>query len=151
MPDVGGTTAAAPVFWLAVGGVGAACFASRWLVQAWASRRARRSVVPPSFWVISIAGSLLLTLYFSLGRRDLVGVLSNALPLLVGGYNLALSIQREAAAQPRALLSTCPQGNPPDATEPSASVCGRRSGAPWRRRGALECRARLRRRPQGTF
>ena len=36
--------------WLAVGLIGQGLFASRFLVQWWASERARRSVVPVMFW-----------------------------------------------------------------------------------------------------
>jgi lipid-A-disaccharide synthase-like uncharacterized protein len=46
--------------WTVLGGIGAACFFSRFLVQWLASERAGRSVSPHSFWWLSLAGSLLL-------------------------------------------------------------------------------------------
>ncbi len=73
--------------WKVVGLLGALLFGCRWLVQAAASRQAGRSIVPPSFWVISIAGSLLQLLYFSVYRVDSVGILATLPPFLVSAYN----------------------------------------------------------------
>jgi len=47
----------------AAGWVGQTCFFSRFLVQWWASERARRPVVPRSFWWLSIAGAALVSVY----------------------------------------------------------------------------------------
>ena len=49
--------------WVAFGLVGNALFFSRFLVQWVASERARDSVVPVSFWWLSIAGSVVLLIY----------------------------------------------------------------------------------------
>lgn len=46
-------------FWLAVGVIGQALFAARFLVQWLATERQRRSVVPPSFWYLSLVASTL--------------------------------------------------------------------------------------------
>ena len=48
---------------LTAGWIGQACFFARFLVQWLASERARRPVVPPAFWQLSLAGSLLATAY----------------------------------------------------------------------------------------
>ena len=81
--------------WRVLGLAGAALFATRWLVQLIASRRARRSVVPPMFWVLSALGSTLLVLYFTAGpHADLVGRLGNALPLATALYNLGLLVKQ---------------------------------------------------------
>ena len=72
---------------LVFGLLGAALFGCRWLVQAAASRRAGRSVVPPVFWVISITGSLMQLLYFTFYRVDSVGIINTLPPFLVSGYN----------------------------------------------------------------
>ena len=64
----------------AVGWLGQGCFVLRMLVQWGASERAKKSVVPPAFWWISLAGTLFLLVY-QLHRRDpvfLIGVLVNA-------------------------------------------------------------------------
>jgi len=73
--------------WKVVGLTGALLFGCRWLVQALASRQAGRSIVPPSFWLISIAGSLMQLMYFTFYRLDSVGILSTLPPFLVSAYN----------------------------------------------------------------
>jgi lipid-A-disaccharide synthase-like uncharacterized protein len=77
--------------WKLLGFAGTGLFAARWAIQYLASRRARRSVVPRAFWLVSLAGSATLLVYFSLGpNRDAVGVLGNLFPAAVAGYNLLL-------------------------------------------------------------
>jgi len=56
-------------FWIAVGLVGNAAFALRFIVQWIASERAKRSVVPLSFWYLSLVGAAILLLY-AIHRRD---------------------------------------------------------------------------------
>lgn len=76
--------------WKLIGYLGVALFAGRWFVQLVASRRAGRSVMPELFWYMSISGSVLLLAYFTFGKNDSVGVLSNLLPFTVALYNLYL-------------------------------------------------------------
>ncbi len=57
--------------WLAVGVVGQALFAARFLVQWLATERQRRSVIPLSFWYLSLAASVLQSTAF-LQRREWV-------------------------------------------------------------------------------
>ncbi len=78
--------------WKLVGYLGVALFAGRWFVQLAASRRLRRPVVPQLFWIMSAAGSVLLLAYFTFGKNDSVGILSNLFPLFVALYNLRLSL-----------------------------------------------------------
>ena len=47
----------------AAGWIGQACFFARFFLQWLASERARRSVVPRAFWWLSLAGSVLMSLY----------------------------------------------------------------------------------------
>ena len=49
--------------WYVVGFVGQAFFFSRFLVQWLASERARRSVIPVSFWYLSLLGGVTLFVY----------------------------------------------------------------------------------------
>lgn len=80
--------------WKLIGYVGALMFASRWLVQFMASRRAGRPVIPRLFWYMSIVGSLLVLAYFSLSnKRDSVGFLQNLFPAFTAGYSLWLDIR----------------------------------------------------------
>jgi len=82
--------------WLAFGLVGNALFFSRFLVQWIASERARDSVVPVSFWWLSIAGSLVLLIY-AVHLGNPVFVLAYLPNALVYGRNLVL-IRRHAPA-----------------------------------------------------
>jgi len=79
--------------WKLVGFLGALMFAGRWLVQAWATRRAGRPTIPRSFWIISLSGSAMVTSYFIWGKNDSVGILTNLLPASVAFYNLVMDIK----------------------------------------------------------
>jgi lipid-A-disaccharide synthase-like uncharacterized protein len=76
--------------WKLVGYLGVGLFAGRWFVQLYYSRKLRRPVVPTVFWLMSISGSLLLLAYFTFGKNDSVGILSNLFPAGIAGYNLYL-------------------------------------------------------------
>src|SRR5947207_15789918 len=58
-----------------LGLIGTATFSWRFLVQWWASERQGESVIPVSFWYCSIAGSIIMFLYFFF-RRVPVGMQS---------------------------------------------------------------------------
>ena len=75
--------------WLAVGLLGQGLFASRFLVQWWASEKARRSVVPVMFWYFSIGGGVILLAY-SIYKMDPVFILGQGLGLVVYLRNLYL-------------------------------------------------------------
>jgi len=86
--------------WLVVGFAGPVAFSSRFLVQWLASERSRRSVVPNSFWWLSLLGGVLLLVY-ALARRDPVFVLGQSAGVLVYTRNLVLvrRERREGAGQ----------------------------------------------------
>jgi len=75
--------------WIILGFVGQAVFSLRFLVQWIESERAGRSVVPDSFWYLSIVGSMLLLAY-ALWRRDVVFTLGQSMGFVVYARNLAL-------------------------------------------------------------
>lgn len=79
--------------WKLIGYAGVAIFAGRWFVQLAASHMAKRSTVPRLFWYMSLTGSVLLLAYFTFGKNDSVGVLSNLFPSFVAGYNLFLDVR----------------------------------------------------------
>lgn len=83
--------------WKIVGYLGVTLFAGRWVVQLIASRRARRPVMPRAFWYMSVSGSILLLTYFTIGKNDSVGVLSNLFPAFTAAYNLWLDMKTRAA------------------------------------------------------
>ncbi len=79
--------------WKLIGYGGIGIFTARWLVQAIASHRAGRSYIPRVFWYISLCGSIMLLSYFTFGKNDSVGILSNLFPAFIAGYNLFLDIR----------------------------------------------------------
>ena len=76
-------------FWLAIGFLGQAIFASRFIIQWLYSERAKRVVVPTIFWWISLSGGIILTLY-AVHKRDLVFTLGQFSGLFVYSRNLWL-------------------------------------------------------------
>lgn len=79
--------------WKAVGFLGMALFTSRWFVQVYATRKHKRVVMPLAFWILSVCGSVLLLAYFTIGKNDSVGILSNLFPVFVSVYNLAMHLR----------------------------------------------------------
>ena len=76
-------------FLLIFGFAGQALFTARFLVQWIASERARRSVMPQSFWWLSLGGGAMLLAY-AVARRDPVFVLGQGMGLVVYLRNLAM-------------------------------------------------------------
>jgi lipid-A-disaccharide synthase-like uncharacterized protein len=72
-----------------LGLIGNAIFSMRFVVQWIASERQRESVIPVSFWYWSIAGSIIMCLYFVF-RRDPVGILAYLPNSLIYVRNLML-------------------------------------------------------------
>jgi lipid-A-disaccharide synthase-like uncharacterized protein len=85
--------------WKLIGYLGVGLFAGRWFVQLYYSRKLRRPVVPTVFWLMSISGSILLLSYFTFGKNDSVGILSNLFPALVALYNLYLDVRHRQSRQ----------------------------------------------------
>ena len=79
--------------WKLVGYLGVLLFTSRWFVQMVATKRHGRVHMPRAFWWLSVAGSLMLVSYFTFGKNDSVGVLSNLFPAFVAIYNLAVDFR----------------------------------------------------------
>ncbi len=80
-----------------LGMLGQVLFFSRFLVQWVASEKKGRSVVPLSFWYLSIGGGGLLLVY-ALWRKDPVIVLGQAVGLFVYVRNLMLIHRRKAVS-----------------------------------------------------
>jgi lipid-A-disaccharide synthase-like uncharacterized protein len=80
-----------------IGLLGQLLFTARFVVQWIASERAGRSVVPVSFWFLSIGGGLVL-LGYALYRADPVFILGQGLGTLIYVRNLML-ISREKRAR----------------------------------------------------
>jgi lipid-A-disaccharide synthase-like uncharacterized protein len=69
-------------WWLLVGFAGQALFMGRFVLQWFVSERLRRSVIPVSFWYLSILGALVLLVY-AVHRRD---------PVFIAGQGLGVGI-----------------------------------------------------------
>lgn len=78
--------------WKIVGYLGVLMFGGRWVVQLYASTRAKQPTFPRIFWGMSLLGSALTLTYFIFGKNDSVGILGNLFPAAVASYNLFLDI-----------------------------------------------------------
>jgi lipid-A-disaccharide synthase-like uncharacterized protein len=85
-------------WWLLVGFGGQILFMGRFVIQWLVSERERRSVIPVSFWYLSIAGALVLLAYAA-HRRDPVFVFGQGLGVAIYLRNLRLIRAERARAQ----------------------------------------------------
>jgi lipid-A-disaccharide synthase-like uncharacterized protein len=60
--------------WLGIGLGGQLMFSARWIIQWIASERMRRSIVPETFWYLSLVGGLLVLTY-GIWKREPVIIL----------------------------------------------------------------------------
>ncbi len=81
-------------FWLALGFVAQAIFASRFIVQWIASERAKESIVPVSFWILSLIGGILLFSY-AIWRKDPVFIVGQGCGLFIYSRNLYLIYRKK--------------------------------------------------------
>ena len=88
-------------FWLVLGLFAQALFTARFVVQWWVSERAGKSVIPFSFWVLSIGGGGLLFLY-ALVRADLVYIIGQGSGLLIYCRNVSFVLKEKAEEKARA-------------------------------------------------
>ncbi len=86
--------------WKIVGWIGNLIFSTRFIYQWIASERAKQSVIPAGFWLLSTLGSLFLLAYFAFYRRDSVGVISTIFPLPIYIRNLVLQLKNRKPKHP---------------------------------------------------
>ena len=91
-----------------LGLAGNAIFTTRFLIQWIASERQGQSVVPIAFWYWSIAGSIVLCLYF-IFKREPVGILATLPNSFVYLRNLQLIKKHQAACKATAAVPIPPQ------------------------------------------
>lgn len=84
--------------WVLLGFVAQAFFTARFVVQWIASERARKSVVPISFWLLSVGGGVLLFTY-ALYRRDPVFIVGQGFGVFVYLRNLYFIMRERRAAR----------------------------------------------------
>jgi len=93
-----GVVEATPWYWWVIGFGGQLVFASRFWVQWIASERAKRSVVPISFWYLSLGGGLL-SLAYAIYRLDPVFIMGQVTGTGIYLRNLRL-IRNSAGTAP---------------------------------------------------
>lgn len=84
-----GNYSAAELFWVLFGFAGQIMFTMRFVTQWVASEKAKKSVIPQSFWIYSILGSVVLTVY-AIYRRDPVFILGQAPSVFIYVRNIML-------------------------------------------------------------
>jgi len=82
-------------FWLILGFAGQICFTMRFVAQWYATERKKESVIPVSFWIYSIMGSVILLIY-AVYRMDPVFILGQAFGLIVYFRNLHFIFKKKA-------------------------------------------------------
>ena len=82
--------------WLAIGFAGQAFFFSRFLVQWIASERAGQSVIPMSFWYLSLGGGLVLFTY-AVHVGDPVFIIGQSAGAIIYLRNLYFRLREQAA------------------------------------------------------
>lgn len=75
------------VIWLIIGFVGQGLFFMRFLVQWVHSERAKRSLVPVTFWYFSVVGGAI-TLAYAIHKQDPVFIAGSSIGMLVYLRNL---------------------------------------------------------------
>lgn len=80
--------------WLAVGFLGQICFSCRFIVQWIASEREKKSIIPKTFWYLSVLGGSTLLAY-AIFKRDPVFIMGQSTGLFVYFRNLYF-VQRES-------------------------------------------------------
>lgn len=83
--------------WLIIGFLGQACFTGRFVVQWLASEKLKRSIIPTTFWYLSLVGGGMLLIY-ALFRRDPVFILGQATGIFIYLRNLYF-LQNETKRQ----------------------------------------------------
>ena len=78
--------------WIAFGFLAQFVFFLRFAVQWFHSEKEKRSVIPMSFWYLSIVGSIMILMY-ALKRGDIVFITGQFLALFIYIRNIALRLQ----------------------------------------------------------
>lgn len=83
--------------WVVFGLIGQTLFGMRFVLQWIYSERAKRSVIPVSFWYFSIGGSIILFIY-AIYQKDPVFIIGQAFGMFVYSRNLALDARHKNGA-----------------------------------------------------
>ena len=75
--------------WVIFGFAAQFIFFLRFAVQWWVSEKKKQSVIPVSFWYLSLVGTLMILIY-SVHRKDIVFIVASCLNSLIYIRNLML-------------------------------------------------------------
>lgn len=75
--------------WVLFGFLAQFVFFLRFAVQWWASEKEKKSVIPLSFWYLSIVGSVMILIY-AIKREDIVFITAQFLALFIYARNIVL-------------------------------------------------------------
>ncbi len=92
--------------WLGVGMLGQLMFTARWFIQWIASEKAKRSIVPETFWYFSFVGGLMVLAY-GVYKADPVIILGQ-FGVFIYGRNLYFLLQQKRQAAKDGSASTAP-------------------------------------------
>ena len=81
------------------GGLGQAVFTFRFVYQWYHSERLKESVIPNGFWVISLAGSLMIISY-AIFRLDPVLIIGQLFGVVAYSRNFYLGLQKKPEPTP---------------------------------------------------
>ncbi|MEZ6191190.1 MAG: lipid-A-disaccharide synthase N-terminal domain-containing protein [Phycisphaerales bacterium] len=87
------------IAWVTLGLLGQVLFTGRMVVQWLVSEKEKQSVVPPSFWWMSLIGASMLITYF-IWRKDIVGFLGQGTGWLIYLRNIWMIYRTKPAKQP---------------------------------------------------
>jgi lipid-A-disaccharide synthase-like uncharacterized protein len=75
--------------WILFGLIGQVMFTGRFIIQWIASEKAKKSIVTPAFWIFSILGSSVLSVY-AIYRKDPVFILGQVPGIFIYARNLVI-------------------------------------------------------------
>jgi len=101
------STSATEKAWLTVGFSAQLMFSMRFIVQWIASERARRSIVPETFWYFSMLGGVMLFAY-AIYRLDPVFMLGQGMGLVIYSRNIYF-IRTHRKSEANAAATTAPR------------------------------------------
>lgn len=75
------------LFWKIFGFIGQILFGARFLAQWLASEKVKKSIIPNSFWILSLSGGIILFIY-AIHIKDPVFIVGQGLGLFIYARNL---------------------------------------------------------------
>lgn len=84
--------------WVMFGLAAQLVFGARFIVQWIASERAGRSIIPMSFWILSMAGGVM-TLAYGIVRREPIIIFGQIVSTVIYLRNIALVLKERRAAR----------------------------------------------------